>query len=91
MYVVSLTSTGTSTTLKMFCYPQISHVTVCVCVCVLCLYARVLSHLCRWLLLAVRDERREGKEGSCVSMTTHLLVALYKARRGGRERRANRY
>lgn len=24
-------------------------------------------------------------------MTTHLLVALYKARRGGRERRANRY
>lgn len=24
------------------------------------------------------------KEGQCVSMTTHLLVALYKARRGGK-------
>lgn len=66
-----------------------SHITVCLCY--LCLYARVLSHLCCWLLLAVRDERRKGKEGTCVSMTTHLLVALYKARRGGRERRANRY
>lgn len=37
----------------------------------------------------LRDGQR--KEGTSVSMTTHLLVALYKARRGGRERRANCY
>lgn len=47
--------------------------------------------VCWRLLLALCDGRRKGKEGTCVSMTTHLLAALYKARRGGRERRANRY
>ena len=43
------------------------------------------------LLLVLCDGQRKGEEGTCVSMTTHLRVALYKARRGGGERRANRY
>lgn len=70
-----------------------THITVWMCwvcfiyVCYICAWCSV----CRRLLLALCDGRREGKEGMCVSMTTHLLVALYKARRGGRERRANRY
>lgn len=55
---------------------------VCLFVCVC-----VLSAVWRWLLLAWWTE--EGKRRAHV--TTHLLVALYKARRGGRERRANRY
>ena len=52
-----------------------------------CQYVCVLSAVWWWLLLAWWTE--EGRRRAHV--TTHLLVALYKARRGGRERRANRY
>lgn len=53
---------------------------VCVCVC------SVLS-----AAAPTCDGRRKEKEGTRVSMATHLLVGLYKAEQGGKERRANRY
>ncbi len=65
------------------CVCECVSVCVCLCVCVGC--SLEVDPTC------VVDRGR-GKEGTCVSsMITHLLVALYKARRGGRERRANRY
>lgn len=55
---------------------------MCVCVCMFCVFAECsLEVATTW--------RKEGEMRAHV--TTHLLVALYKARRGGRERRANRY
>lgn len=77
-------------------FPSNSNYSVCVRMCVwvnICVwvFVCVCAVFGRLILDWLGDGGREVKEGICVSTTTHLIVALYKARRGGRERRANRY